>query len=222
MLLEIACFNLESALIAQKAGADRIELCEDYLSGGITPSEDIIEQARRKISIPLFVMIRPRSGNFIYNEDEFEKMKQAVIHCKEVGVDGVVLGILNSEGNVDREKCMELVKLAQPMQVTFHRAFDETKEPLNAMDEIISCGFHRVLTSGQRQFSLHGARLISSLIMKAGKRIAIMPGGGIRSVNISTLITETAATEYHSSAINPATLMPDENEIRKLKEFLEG
>ena len=119
-MLEIACFNIESAIIAQNAGADRVELCEDYSIGGITPSFETISEARKQISIPLFVMIRPRGGNFVFSNEELKTMKEAILFCKESLADGVVFGILDSEGNVDKQKCKELIAAAHPMQARFH------------------------------------------------------------------------------------------------------
>jgi copper homeostasis protein len=220
MLLEIACFNLESAVIAQRAGADRIEFCSDYSVGGVTPSFEEIAVARKQISIPLFVMIHLRIGEYVYTHSEIEEMKEAILFCKASGIDGVVFGILDADGNVDTEKCKELVALASPMKTTFHRAFDVVKNPTDAIEDIIACGFSRILTSGQKPSALAGADLISSLIRKAKDRIIILPGGGIRSSNISEIKEKTGAKEFHSAALNTETMIADENEIRKLKSIL--
>lgn len=217
MILEIACFNLESAIIAQKAGADRIELCEDYLSGGITPSPEIITQARIKVSVPIFTMVRPRKGDFVYTDSEFKKMKEEILQCKKLGADGIVFGILDKKNCIDKNKCSELVDLVYPLKTTFHRAFDEVKNPLDELENIISCGFNRILTSGQKPTAMEGAEVISSLIKKAGDRIVILPGGGIRSGNISALAKKTGAKEFHSAAINKNTTLADEKEIRDLR-----
>ena len=220
MILEIACFNLESALIAQRAGADRIELCEDYASGGVTPSMETITQARKQIAVPMFVMIRPRGGNFVYNKAEIDVMKEAIVFCKKAGIDGVVFGILDAQNKIDSSLCKELVKLAQPMKTTFHRAFDEPKEPLQALEDIIACGFDRILTSGGGQTALEGADVISSLIEKAKDRIIIVPGGGVRSHNIEEIKARIITKEFHSAALDKATMLAEENEIRKLKSAL--
>jgi copper homeostasis protein len=220
MTLEIACFNIQSAHIAQWAGADRIELCEDYSKGGITPSFEKIAEAREEISIPLFVMIRPRSGDFIYSGEEFELMKQQVLFCKTNKINGVVFGMLDANGNIDVKRCKELVALASPMQVTFHRAFDEVKNLFDSLETLVECGFSRVLTSGQMKPVIYGTEIISSLIEKAKGRISIMPGGGIRNHNISEVKKKTGATEFHSAALNSETLLADETEIRKLKAII--
>lgn len=217
MILEIACFNFESALIAQRAGADRIELCEDYSAGGITPSAETLTRARAEISIPIFAMIRPRKGDFIYNDPEFEKMKEEISQCKKLGADGIVFGILDKDNRIDKNKCLELNELAYPLKTTFHRAFDEVKDPLAALENIISCGFNRLLTSGLKPTATEGTELISTLIEKAADRIVILPGGGIRSNNISFLVKKTGAKEFHSAALNKSTLLADENEIRALR-----
>lgn len=215
-LLEIACFDSESAVIAQDSGADRIEFCADYSSGGITPSFENLNEIRKLISIPLFVMIRPRVGNYIYSDSEFESMKDSIAQCRVLKVDGVVTGILTPKNMIDIKRCTELVSMAKPMHVTFHRAFDETPEPLKALDEVIGCGFDRILTSGKKENAVTGITLISELISAAKEKIRIMPGGGVRSGNISELI-KTGAKEFHSSALNLQTMRADENEIRQMK-----
>ncbi len=219
-LLEIACFNMQSAIMAQRAGADRIELCDDSASGGTTPSFETIKEARELISIPLFVMIRPRRGNFMYSDSEFEEMKNAVIFCRKNKVDGIVSGILTEENLVDKQRCTTLVELAKPMPATFHRAFDETDSSFAELEEVIDCGFDRILTSGQKSSALEGASFISLLIEKANERIVIMPGGGVRAENISELKKKTRAKEFHSSAINIQTRLPDESEIREMKKLI--
>ena len=140
MLLEIAVFNYQSAEIAVKAGADRLELCMNYASGGITPSYGLMKVIKEKINIPVFVMIRPRSGNFVYSSAEFEIMKQDILIAKQLGFEGVVLGILKKDNTVDVERTKQLVALANPMQITFHRAFDDTPNPIQALEDIIKCG----------------------------------------------------------------------------------
>jgi copper homeostasis protein len=220
MTLEIACFNIQSAHIAQWAGADRIEFCEDYTSGGVTPSFEKIVEARNEISIPIFVMIRPRGGNFIYSDSEFELMKQQVLFCKANKINGVVFGMLEANGNVDVKRCKELMTLAYPMHATFHRAFDEINTPFDAIETLIDCRFTRVLTSGQKKPVVYGTEIITSLIKKAKGRITIMPGGGIRNNNIAEIKQKTGATEFHSAALNTETLLADETEIRKLKSII--
>jgi copper homeostasis protein len=220
MLLEIACFNFESAKISEQSGADRIELCENYYEGGITPEVELIQKVKSQIKIPIYVMIRPRGGNFVYSGSEYEKMKRSVQQCKDLGMDGVVLGILTEDNLIDKRRCTELATMAQPMNSTFHRAFDEAKNPLETLEEIIDCGFGRILTSGQKQTALGGTGLISELIRHAKGRIVIMPGGGVRAENISEIKLKTGTKEFHSSAINSKTMFPDEIEIRRMKEQL--
>lgn len=219
-VLEIACFNFESALIAEQSGADRIELCENYSAGGITPGIELIEKVKSQIRIPVHVMIRPRGGNFIYSNSEFDEMKKSIEQCKSFGMAGVVFGILDEKNLVNKNRCSELIALAKPMSATFHRAFDELKNSFTALEEIIECGFERILTSGQKKSAMEGAELISELIVKTKNRISIMPGGGVRSENILELKEKTNAKEFHSSAINSGNLLADKNEIQKIKTLL--
>jgi copper homeostasis protein len=219
-ILEIACFNFESAKIAEQCGADRIELCENYSAGGITPSVELIRKVKSEVLIPVHVMIRPRGGNFIYSNTEFNAMKNSVLQCKSAGIDGVVFGILTHDNRIDKNRCRELVTLAQPMSTTFHRAFDEVPDSTAALEEIIECCFSRILTSGKSNIATGGAELISELNLKAGDRIIIMPGGGVRAENILELKRKIGANEFHSSAIAAAAVLADENEIRKMKSNL--
>jgi copper homeostasis protein len=232
-ILEVIAFNIESCTIAERAGADRIELCDNPSEGGTTPSYGFIKKAREATSIALFPIIRPRGGDFCYNNEEFEIMKNDVLICKDLGCEGVVLGILHQNGTIDAERTKALVQLAYPMEVTFHRAFDRTPSPYEALETIIDCGCNRILTSGQRPSVNEGARLIAELIAAADERIIIMPGSGVRSDNIAQLASATHATEFHSSArikvlsdtiFNPpnmneqlSKIMLDEEEVRKLK-----
>jgi copper homeostasis protein len=220
MLLEIACFNLESALIAQRAGADRIELCEDYSCGGVTPSFETIIEARKKISIPLFVMIHPRKGTYTYNQAELEEMIRQIRFCKEHAIDGVVFGALDEDKNIDKILCAALSSIAHPLKTTFHRAFDEVENPFDALEDVIDCRFDRILTSGSKKTAIEGSHVISGLIKKAGSQITILPGGGIRSNNIAELKKETGAVEFHSAALNTSTMLADENGIKRMKALL--
>lgn len=198
--LEVAAFTLEGALIAQKAGADRIELCDNPGEGGTTPSFGMLKTARKKIQVQLYPMIRPRGGNFVYTDDEFEMMKIDLQLCKAIKCDGVVIGMLNADGTVDKKRCAELVELAGGMSVTFHRAFDRAADPFQALEDIIDIGCERILTSGQVPNALDGSKLIFQLIEKADDRITIMPGSGVRSTNIAEIAEQTCATEFHTSA----------------------
>lgn len=218
--LEIACFNEESAIIAQANGADRIELCAGYRSGGVTPEIEIIERTRKEIQIPLFVMIRPRGGNFTYTAEEFEGMQQDIIRIKKMNVDGFVFGILHEDETVNKERNAELVRLAHPLSCSFHRAFDRVPDPFKAMEEIIACGFKTILTSGKASVADEGIALLSCLVRDAKNRIMIMPGGGVRSSTIAALKQNTNAVFYHSSAITDQGEIADPREIRRLKEKL--
>lgn len=200
VVLEACVANIESALTAQDAGADRIELCNVLGAGGITPSYGFVEMARKKLSIPIHVLIRPREGDFLFSEEEFEIMKRDIDICKSVGVAGVVLGILKENGSIDMERSKALIEIARPLSVTFHRAFDLTADAFTALEEAIQLGCDRILTSGQRASAEHGAAFISGLIKQANGRTIIMPGGGINEMNISKLRKTTGANEFHLSA----------------------
>ena len=200
MKLEIIGFNIESCIAAQEAGAHRIELCDNPSEGGTTPSYGFIKAAREKLSIELYVMIRPRGGDFFYSDDEFEIMKADIEMCKQSGCDGVVIGLLKKDGSVDKKRCRELVVLAYPLGVTFHRAFDRTKDPFRALEDIIETGCERILTSGQQPKAVDGVQIIKELIARADDRIIIMPGSGVNAENIISLAENTGAKEFHSSA----------------------
>lgn len=215
--LEIACFNLESALIAQENGVDRVELCAGIEVGGTTPNFEIVKQAREKLSIDLYVMIRPRGGGFVYTEEEFQQMQTDITALKELNVDGFVFGILKEDNTINGEQNKILVDLAKPLPCTFHRAFDEVINPFQALEQLIDCGFKTILTSGQAQNVSQGMNRITELVFKANNRIIIMPGGGLRSSNIETIQQETKAIFYHSSAITDGSETTNAIEIRTLK-----
>jgi copper homeostasis protein len=200
IVLEACVANIESALSAADAGADRIELCNVLGAGGITPSHGVIEQVMKKISIPVQVLIRPREGDFLFSEDEFEAMKRDIQVCRQLGISGIVMGILKENGSVDMQRCRELMAAASPLSVTFHRAFDLAADAFTALEDAIQLGCHRILTSGQRATAVHGAGFISGLVKQAAGRIIIMPGGGINEKNISQLRKTTGAVEFHLSA----------------------
>jgi copper homeostasis protein len=197
MILEACVNSTVSAIEAQKGGAARVELCENLPEGGTTPSAGSILAARRNLHIGLFVMIRPRGGDFHYNDLEFEIMKQDIHLAGELGADGVVFGILKPDGTIDMERMKELVELAHPMGITCHRAFDMTLDPYTAMEDLISLGIDRILTSGQRENALAGASLIKDLIRQANRRIILMPGKGINEENLHQVVKETGSTEFH-------------------------
>jgi copper homeostasis protein len=198
--LEVCCYSAESALIAQAAGADRIELCADASVGGTTPSYAAIELASTKLNIPLHVIIRPRGGDFLYSADEFTIMQRDIEICKKLKCDGVVIGILTAEGFVDVGRTRTLVQMAKPMSVTFHRAFDMTNDASEALEVVIASGCDRLLTSGHHNTATEGRDELKQLIAQAAGRIIVMPGAGVRAANIIELARHTGAMEFHSSA----------------------
>jgi copper homeostasis protein len=198
--LEIIAFNIESCAIAQSFGATRIELCVNPGDGGTTPNYGFIKAAREKLHIELYCMIRPRGGDFFYSDEEFEVMKSDVQMCKQLGCNGVVIGMLNKDGTVDKERCKKLVQLAYPMEVTYQRAFDRVNDPFKALEDIIETGCERILTSGLVPNCQDGAPLIAQLIQQADERIVIMPGSGLRSSNVVEVAKITGAKEFHTSA----------------------
>ena len=182
-MLEICCFSLESCLTAQKAGAGRVELCGGMFEGGTTPSAGLISLVRQNLTIKLYVMIRPRGGEFCYSDAEFEVMKADIQVVKDLGADGVVFGILNLDGSVDKRRTAELVNLAAPLKVTFHRAFDVANDPFQAVEDVIDCGCERILTSGQKNTAIEGIDLLKILVEKTQNRIEIMVGSGVSAQN---------------------------------------
>lgn len=215
--LEIACFNLESAIIAQANGADRVELCNGLAVGGTTPDFEMVKQAREQLDIDLYVMIRPRGGNFVYTDVEFQRMQADIVALKKLNVDGFVFGILKEDYTVNQEQNKVLVDLAKPIPCSFHRAFDETDFPFHALKQIIDCGFKTILTSGQAQNVSEGIAQLANLVSKADNRIIIMPGGGLRSSNIEQMQQITKAVFYHSSAITDGSEIASTTEVQALK-----
>lgn len=198
-IIEICLDSPEFAQEAERLGASRVELCANLLEGGTTPSAGCIARTRAAINIDLFVIIRPRGGNFYYTNSEIEEMKHNIQLCKELGVDGVVIGLLNTDGSIDLATTKMLVDLARPMKVTFHRAFDRCKNPLLALEQLIELGVERILTSGQMPKALDGIDLIAALIQQAGDRIIIMPGSGVNPTNAAEFL-KVGATEIHFTA----------------------
>ena len=220
--IEIACFNLESVLIAQKAGADRVELCADMSVGGTTPTIETIQQARENLTIDLYAMIRPRGGNFVYSDSEFEQMKSEIEAIKKLGVNGFVFGILKDDNTINIEQNKVLVELANPFPCTFHRAFDAISDYEKAVEDVISCGFSTILTSGTFPNVMEGKEVLKQLVKQANNRIEIMPGGGLRSTNISALDEMVNANWYHSSAITDGSEIASPEEIVQLKKKLQS
>lgn len=201
--LEVCANSYESAAAAEEGGAIRVELCENMAEGGTTPSYGQIQLCKNKLNLEVWPIIRPRGGDFLYSDDEFEIMKADILACKDLKCDGVVTGILNADGSVDKDRCAELVKLAFPVPVAFHRAFDLCSDLGQALETIVETGFVRILTSGAAQSALLGAEKISELIKQASGRIELMPGAGINPTNIATIAKQTGATVFHASARIP-------------------
>lgn len=197
MILEACANSALSAIEAGKGRADRVELCENMADGGCTPGYGSILFARKNLKIELYIMIRPRGSDFLYSDAEFEIMKEDVLFARKTGAEGVVFGILNADGTIDKFRMRKLAELARPMGITCHRAFDMTADPFQAMEDLIELGIDRILTSGQQENALLGAPLIKDLITRAKGRIVIMPGGGIKEHNIKEVISATGANEFH-------------------------
>jgi len=198
-ILEIATSDFETTEAAVTGGADRIELCANLSEGGTTSSYGTIFQCRETFDVLLYPIVRPRGGDFLYSDNEYEVMLHDVKLCKQLGCDGVVIGLLNSDGTIDLKRTGALVDIAYPMGVTFHRAFDRCTEPFEALEQLIRIGCERILTSGQKPVALEGMELITQLNQKADHRIIIMPGSGVRKENIKMLAEVTGCVEFHSS-----------------------
>ncbi|RDZ27011.1 copper homeostasis protein CutC [Lysobacter silvisoli] len=200
LLLEVAANSLASALAAQDGGADRIELCENLGEGGCTPSYASIALARERLRIPLYVLIRARAGDFLYDALERELMRRDIENCARLGCDGVVIGALDADGEVDRAACAEWIAAAGGMGLTFHRALDAARDPARALEDAIALGCERVLTSGAAAGAPAGAPAIAALVRQGGGRIAVMAGAGIEPGNVAALVAATGVREVHASA----------------------
>jgi copper homeostasis protein len=236
-ILEVCAFHIDSCIIAERAGAARVELCDNPIEGGTTPSYGHIKQAREKVSIPLYPILRPRPGNYFYSDEEFAIMKDDIAMCKELGCDGISVGIQTIHSLIDTERLKRIVEWAGPMGVTCNRVFDCAPDPFEALESIINCGCERVLTSGQKTAAPDAAALLAQLIKQAAGRIIIMPGAGVNAGNISQLKAASGATEFHSSARkiapNPVTFInkevsdyghvyiADEKEVRAMVEAIQ-
>jgi copper homeostasis protein len=198
--IEICVDGVQSAFYAQDAGASRVELCDNLPEGGTTPGYGTIVSARNNLRIGLHVIIRPRGGDFLYSESEYDIMRRDIDICGEAQVDGIVLGILKSDGRVDVERTARLIELAKPMSATFHRAFDMCSNHVEGLEDVIASGADRLLTSGQKNSAEEGSVLLRELVIQAGKRIIIMPGSGINEANIEAIAKITGADEFHLSA----------------------
>jgi copper homeostasis protein len=231
MTVEVCAYSLDSCLTAQRAGAERIELCGGMAEGGTTPSAGLIQLAREHLTIPLYVMIRPRGGDFLYSETELAVMKTDILLAKSLGADGIVLGILQADGSVNEAQTRELVDLAKPLSVTFHRAFDMTRDPIEALESIIRTGAIRILTSGQQQTAGRGVDVLRQLAERAAGRIEIMAGAGVNAQNASLLIEagvdalhlsgsqqEDSHMVYRQPSVSMASAIPGEYEYVEANE----
>ncbi|WDS38079.1 copper homeostasis protein CutC [Pseudoxanthomonas sp.] len=234
--LEIAASSLESALAAQVGGADRVELCENLGEGGTTPSYGTLAVARDRLRIPLYVLIRPRGGDFVYSPAEWEVMRRDVELCVRLGCDGVVLGALDARGLVDVAGCTGLIQTAGPLGVTFHRAFDCVADPVGALEAVIGLGCERLLTSGQRDSAPAGAAAITGFVAQSAGRLAVMAGAGITPDTLEALAERAGVSEFHASAklrlpgvggpaptgLEPGFWRTDADMVRQLRERLDS
>lgn len=197
-LLEISVQTADAAQAAERGGAHRIELCAELSVGGLTPSDELMRQAREHVRLPIFAMVRPRTGNFVYSAEEFERMRRDILLAKRLGMGGVVLGLLTHDGRVDVPRTKELIENARPLPVTFHRAFDACANLFTSLEEVIEAGAARILTSGGAASAPDGIADLAKLVTAAGDRIIILPGSGIHAGNIAQVARETRAREFHS------------------------
>ncbi|MFN3651989.1 MAG: copper homeostasis protein CutC [Armatimonadota bacterium] len=234
--LEVCAFNVQSCVIAQRAGAARIELCDNPIEGGTTPSYGTVRRARERVDIALYPIIRPRSGNYFYDEDELEIIRRDIEACKELGCNGISVGVATIDAEIDTERLKRIVEWATPMGVTCNRVFDGAPDLFQALEEVIRCGCERVLTSGGKSSAPEAGEILARLVQQAGDRISVMPGAGVKSSNLARLRRECGAREYHASARtiapNPLTYvntqvsdygnvyLADEEEVRRMVEIL--
>jgi copper homeostasis protein len=198
LLLEVAVDSLERATAAERGGAHRLELCANLELGGLTPHIELIRKVRSAVRISIHVMVRPRPGDFVYSAEEFAEMRESIKEIKGENVQGIVTGVLLPDGSIDGQRTRELVALASPMQVTFHRAFDETKDLAATLEDIVLTGAHRILTSGGAADAPSGVSVLRPLIQQAGNRITILPGGGLHAGNVLVVARATGALEFHT------------------------
>ncbi|GMA15277.1 copper homeostasis protein CutC (plasmid) [Deinococcus metallilatus] len=200
-LIEVCVEGVDAVVTAQQNGADRVELCAGLALGGLTPGPGVVERALEVARIPVHVLVRPREGDFLYSDEEFTTLLRDVEWLRECSVHGVVIGCLTQAGEVDRERTRQLVQAARPMSVTFHRAFDQARDPLEALEVLVECGVDRVLTSGQRGSAVEGAATLRQLVSAAGNRITILGCGGLRPHNIRQVLEGVPLAEVHFSAL---------------------
>ena len=221
MTLEIACFSLKGAEIAVKAGADRIEFCHNYAAGGISPPVEEVEQVKQVTGKPVFVMIRPRPGNFVYNNQEIKQMHANIEAMKSAGADGFVFGVVDSDNLLNVKECKNLISRSSPLPCTLHRAFDNIPDKIKSLQLSVDCGFSRILTSGGVGYAVDNLGMLARLVEESSGRIIIIPGGGLRSSNIDIIIKHTGAGEYHSACITKKGIpLPDPLEIKIIKDRL--
>lgn len=199
LVLEVCAFAIQSCIIAERVGAARVELCDNPVEGGTCPSYGTIKRVRGKVSIDLYPILRPRSGNYFYDDEEFAIVREDIQVCKEIGCDGISVGVQKMDGTLDVERMRRVVEWAYPMGVTCNRAFDAVPDAYKALEELIDCGCERVLTSGQKSAAPDATEVLAKLVQQAGGRISVMPGAGVRSTNLEKLIA-TGAYEFHTSA----------------------
>jgi len=209
-LLEISVESVEAAVAAERGGAQRIEFCSDAREGGTTPSPKLLRAVRVRVRLPIFSMVRPRGGNFVYSEAEFEAMQRDIDSAKKLGMDGVVLGLLNLDGHVDVDRTKRLVERAKPLAVTFHRAFDECADLRTSLEDVIKTGATRLLTSGGKRTAPEALGVLGGLVRMAGERVIVMPGSGLHSGNIREAVQATGAREYHAG-LSSVVAKPGEN-----------
>lgn len=224
-LLEITVESLDTALAAEHAGADRIELCAELNLGGVTPAIAAMRKVHEELEIPVFPIIRPRKGDFVYTESEFAAMRRDIATARDLGMEGVVLGILRPDRTVDVERTRELVEWAHPLEVTFHRAFDHAGDLMRALDDVIETGATRLLTAGGARSAPEGTEMLRKLVEAAGDRIIVLPGAGLHAGNIGKLAAETHAREFHSGLggvlpYGSSDLKRFESEVRAMKREL--
>lgn len=200
ILLEICCGSIDDAIQSEKGGADRVEFCSALFLGGLTPSIGAIQEAKCRLKIPVIAMVRPRGGGFCYSEAEFATMERDAEAALDAGVEGVVFGILKEDGRIDQRRTTHIRRIIGKRQAVFHRAFDVTPNPFQALEQLIDLGINRVLTSGQKDSAPEGVELIARLIERAGKRIEILPGGGIRPYNMKDMVRRTRCRQIHMTA----------------------
>ena len=219
MEIEVCCGSIQSAANAKAGGAVRVELCQGLVEGGTTPSPATIQYAVRELGLKVFVLVRPRGGDFCYNELEVKTMEEDVAFCKEAGASGIVVGFLHPDGSIDTELTRRFVELSAPLPVTFHRAFDECADPLNALEQIIECGCARILTSGCKPTVIEGAEMLQQLVKQADGRITILAGSGVTPENAAALREKTGVKEIHGSCKKTrpdGAWETDAEEVRKL------